>query len=90
MARRSGWLGDRSTADLLVLIIAATICVAVLVALVGVLAIEYHSPSNDISKAVGNLNDIINTLIGLMAGYLAGRTEVSRVRRRRDEDDDEV
>ena len=78
---------DRSTADLMVLIIATTICVAILLALIGVFTLQLAEPKVDLTHLVGNLNDVINTMIGLMAGYLAGRTERSRLRNR-DEDDE--
>ncbi len=82
MARR-----DRSTPDLLVLIIASTICLAILIAVMGVFVLRIYEPKVDMSGLVGNLNDVINTMIGLMAGYLAGR-QGNRMTRRRDEEDE--
>lgn len=79
-------MGRRSTTDLLLLTIAATICLAVLVALVGILVIEFHNPAENLSATLGNLNDVVNTLIGLLAGFLAGRTD-STTRRRRDREE---
>lgn len=84
MGRNSG----RSTADTLVLIIATTICAAILLAVIGVFTLQLAEPKVDLTHLVGNLNDVINTMIGLMAGYLAGRTEKTRLRRK-DEDEDE-
>lgn len=78
---------DRSVADTLVLIIATTICVAILLAVVGVFTLQLADPKVDLTHLIGNLNDVINTMIGLMAGYLAGRTEKTRLRRK-DEDDE--
>lgn len=80
--------GDRSTPDLLVLIIASTICLAILIAVIGVFVIHVYEPKSDLNGLVGNLNDVINTMIGLMAGYLAGRQGGRRTRRRDDEEEE--
>jgi len=42
-------------------------------ALVGLLALL--QPTRDTSQMVGAIGDVINTLIGLLAGFLAGRTD---------------
>jgi hypothetical protein len=82
---------DRSTGDLLVLMLAVTVCVAIIVGEVGILILEGVDSSIDTSVAGGTIGQIINTLVGLVAGYLAGRTETGRIRRaKRDEKDDEV
>jgi len=73
-------LRERSTTDLLILLIAGTICFSVLAAGATVGIIEIHDPSVDTTKAQGTIGDVINTLIGLLAGFLAGRTEVQRAR----------
>lgn len=71
-------LRDRSTSDLLVLMIAGVVCVIV-VGSTGVLIVgEIIDPDVDRSDAASQINDIINTLIGLLAGFLAGRTEMVR------------
>jgi hypothetical protein len=82
------WIKDRSTADLLVVMLATTVCVAIIVGEVGIIVIEAVSPETDTSVAGGTIGDIINTLVGMIAGYLAGRTEVARIRRKREEDDE--
>lgn len=76
----------RSTADTLILMIAGTICVAILIATIGVFVIRVYEPKVDLSGLVGNLNDVINTLIGIMAGFLAGKQS----NRRKKDDDDET
>ncbi len=76
----------RSTADMLVLMIAGTICVAILIATAGVFVVRIYQPKVDLSALVGNLNDVVNTLIGIMAGFLAGKQ--SNRRRRKDDDDE--
>lgn len=71
-------LTDRPTGDLLVLLLAGTICFSVVAsgATLGILRIV--RPEQDIGSGVNILSDTINTLIGLMAGFLAGRTDAKR------------
>jgi len=73
MARR---FRDRPTGELMVLLIAATICTYILATMV-VLLILAITTDRDLSNPARNIADIINTLIGLLAGYLAGRTDIS-------------
>jgi hypothetical protein len=70
----------RSTTDLLILMIAGTICLSVIAAGAAVSIVEIHDPTADTSHAANFLGDVINTLIGLLAGFLAGRTEAQRRR----------
>ena len=64
---------DRPTGELLILMIAGTVCLFVLVfgGVVGVLAIS--DPTLDLAAASRAVGGIINTLLGLMAGFLVGR-----------------
>lgn len=80
MVRR--WLAQRSTGDLLVLLIASTICFTVLATgfTIGLLAVI--RPETDTSNAGRVITDIINTLLGLLSGFLAGRTDLLRERER--------
>ena len=66
---------DRSTTDLLILLIASTICFAVLATGATVAIVEIMNPETDTTAIVSSLSDVINTLIGLLAGFLAGRTD---------------
>jgi hypothetical protein len=81
---------DRSTTDVLILLIATTICLSVLAAGATVAVVEVVHPESDTSQAVGAISDVINTLIGLLAGFLAGRTQThmtferGRIEARRD------
>jgi hypothetical protein len=92
-----GPIRRRSTTDLLILLIAFTICFAVLAAGATIGIIEIKHPSTDTSVAYKSVQDVINTLIGLLAGFLAGRTESARentvrerrVERRAHREDDE-
>lgn len=78
MANGNGPIRSRSTTDILILMIAGTICFAVLAAGATIAIIEIKTPSVDTSVAYKSVQDVINTLIGLLAGFLAGRTESTR------------
>lgn len=66
---------DRSTGDLLVLMIAGTICVVVVTVTLSLIVQAWFQPDRDTSPAASAIGDVINTLIGLLAGFLAGRTD---------------
>lgn len=68
-------LGDRSTTDVLLLLVAFTVCAVVLFVALAVFVLEVTG--KDTSKMAGNLTDVVNTLVGLLAGFLAGRTDRS-------------
>lgn len=80
--------GDRSTGDLLVLMIAGTVCASVLAsgALVAILSLVH--PETDVTLWINRVTAIINTLIGLLAGFLAGRTDIT-LRRKAEAAEDE-
>ena len=65
---------SRATPDLLLLMVAGTICVVVVIAGLGVVMIELAHPEADTTQAVAGISGIVSTLIGLLAGFLAGRT----------------
>jgi hypothetical protein len=69
-------LKDRETGDLMVLIIASTICGVVIFSAAGSFIFKLMYPDQDINKTFVLIADILNTLVGLLAGYLAGRAEV--------------
>ena len=69
------WLRQRSTGELLVLIVAGTVCGYVMVTGTVAIVLVFVHPEIDFSRLAGSLSDIINTLIGLMAGFLAGKSE---------------
>ena len=81
------WLSGRSTTDLLILMIAGTICFSVVAAGAAVGIIEIRDPDADTSSAGGTISDVINTMMGLLAGFLAGRTDAFRELRDRDRDE---
>lgn len=74
----------RSLGDTLILMLAATICFIIIISVIGVIIIESTSPETNTSNAVSQIGHIINTLIGVLAGFLAGKTQKAR------EDSDKV
>lgn len=72
---RFGWLKARSTADLLVLMISGTICLATLSYGVVVSILVLFEPEKNHGPAVALLAQTFQLLAGLLAGFIAGRTE---------------
>jgi hypothetical protein len=71
-------LFDRTTGDLLILLLAGLVVATVLISTVGVVVVEIAHPEADTHTAGAVIANIVNTLVGLVAGYLAGRTERGR------------
>lgn len=69
------WLADRSTGDLLMLMLAGTLCVAVLGTAAAAVLAELLHPDQDTASVVAAVGDVLGTFLGLVAGYLAGRTD---------------
>ena len=67
-------LGDRSTGELLVLMVSTTICFVVVFGSIALFSTELVHPSADTGPGLRTIGGIINTLVGLLAGFLAGRT----------------
>jgi len=55
--------------------IAATVCLAVIAAEAALFAVSLLNPERDTTAGFHAVGDVINTLIGLLAGFLAGRTD---------------
>lgn len=66
-------ISDRPTGDLLLLMVAFTVCFSVLAAGAAVAVVEIRDPSADTSGAAATLRDVLGTLVGLLAGYCAAR-----------------
>jgi len=68
-------LRDRSTGEIMVLAITFTVCFGILASggLVAILVI-WH-PTVDVSPWITRITGLLNTMIGLLAGFLAGRTD---------------
>ena len=70
---------QRSTTDLILLLITGTLCAVILFVGGAVFVLELRG--HDTAKLAGNLTDVVNTLVGLLAGFLAGRTDRKRGRK---------
>lgn len=79
-SRLGTWLTHRNTGDILLLLIAGTICFSVIAGGATVAVVEMVHPTTDTSQVINMISDVINTLIGLLAGFLAGRTDVQQAR----------
>lgn len=79
-----GRLRDRPTGELMVLMVAATVCGSVVVGGGAVILLALVQPTFDTSNAARTIADLLNTLIGLLAGFLAGRTDASLAHQRDD------
>jgi hypothetical protein len=67
-------LRDRPTGDLLVLLVAGTICAGVLLGGAALIVSAFVQPEVDVSGGARAVAGVINTLVGLLAGFLAGKT----------------
>jgi hypothetical protein len=72
-----GRLRDKPTGDLMVLMIATTVCSSVFVGGAALVVLAVVRPDLDTSNFARNIADLLNTLIGLLAGFLAGRTDAN-------------
>jgi uncharacterized membrane protein HdeD (DUF308 family) len=68
---------DRSTGDILILSITFTVCVSVMASGIVIALVSLLHPDKDVSVWISRITGIINTMIGVMAGFLAGRTDVA-------------
>lgn len=71
---------DRPTGEILVLSVTFTVCFGVIAsgAMVGLIVI--FRPGTDVTAWVARVTGILNTMIGLLAGFLAGRTDRTELR----------
>ena len=76
-------LRDRSTGDLLILMVTFTVCFSVLASGATLAVVAFVNPEADFGLWTSRIAGILNTMLGVMAGYLAGRTDAAT--RKRDE-----
>jgi hypothetical protein len=69
-------LKDRTTADVVVLILAATLGAALLLAAASIFVLSVVRGPGDlgVSAAAQSLADLLSVLAGIVTGYVAGRT----------------
>lgn len=63
----------RPTGEILVLMVAGTVCVLVVAIGVCLVVLSILDPTLDTAPAFGALRDAIGSMVGLCAGYIAGR-----------------
>jgi len=61
---------DRTTRELVVLVLVVTMAVALVVVTIGVVVVEVVNPSVDTSRAVGAVGSTFTALTGVVVGYL--------------------
>jgi len=64
---------ERSTSDLVMLILTISVGVFMIVALIMVGVLQIVSPESDLTSAVSALSHIITIIVGCVVGYLAGK-----------------
>jgi ABC-type amino acid transport system permease subunit len=69
------WLGKRSTGEIMVIVITFTVCWGVIASGMGILLLSIFRPEIDVTVWVSRVTGLLNTMIGLLAGFLAGRTD---------------
>jgi len=79
---------DRPTGDILVIIISATVCIGISGVGLATIVFLFLNPTADITAPARFVSDAVQTLIGLLAGFLAGTTTVLTRRRPEDHEDD--
>jgi P pilus assembly chaperone PapD len=70
-----GFLRDRTTGEIVILMLATVIVVTTLLATVTVAAIELTYPDQNTDDAVRMINETTNVILGAVIGYVAGRKE---------------
>lgn len=65
--------GDRTTAEVLVLMAAGTICLSLLFTGAAITILEVRNPNADTSQALAAVSSVMSVLLGLVVGYLTGR-----------------
>lgn len=68
-------LSGRSSGELVVLLIGATVCGVLVFTALSVLVLELAKPDADTEQITATLGEVMATMIGVIAGFLAGRTE---------------
>lgn len=66
-------LRDRPTSDLIVLFLAGMIGVAVLLGVLGLVALKIAQPDEDIDSSVKVIGDVLTVALGAVVGFVGGR-----------------
>lgn len=74
-------MSERGTADIVVIMLTATLCAIVLSAGLSLLILSIFRPDADLTPLIGAVSHALTTMIGLLAGFLAGRSLLRRADR---------
>jgi nitrate reductase gamma subunit len=66
-------LRDRPTSDLIVIFLAGMIGVAVLLGVLGLVALKIAQPDENIDSSVKVIGDILTVALGAVVGFVGGR-----------------
>ena len=66
-------LRQRSTPDLIVIALAGVIAFVVIASVIGGIVWRVNDPNADLAELTARIGDLVNTLVGAVVGYLAGR-----------------
>jgi hypothetical protein len=71
-------MAERSTIELMVLILTVTVCATILLIGGGIAVSELIHPEVDTSAAASGLAQVLSMILGALLGLLAGRSERGR------------
>lgn len=66
-------LSDRPTSDLIVIFLAAMIGAAVLLGVLGLVALKIADPNENIDSSVKVIGDVLTVSLGAVVGFVGGR-----------------
>lgn len=70
-----GFWASKTVGEIMVLAVTFTVCISILASGVAIAVIEIVNPGTDVTVWITRITGLLNTLVGLLAGFLAGRTD---------------
>ena len=64
---------NRSTIDVVVILLTITIGVAIVMSIIGVLILKLRDPGMDVKGASSVVGNILTTVVGALVGFIGGR-----------------
>lgn len=64
---------NRSTADIVIIVLTAVISLVVLISITGLIMIEVYRPETDVKSLAQRIGTITSQIIGVIVGYIAGK-----------------